>query len=74
MCRHDVMNIQHSVVNLHGIRCDSGPGSARVSISRKRAFRCGVYSQAKGCTSLGGDFEQQYGMCKYDVVHKTGST
>ena len=37
-----------------------------------------VYSQAQGCVwaapQLGGDVEQPWLVCRYDVIHKTGST
>ena len=43
----------------------------------QRVFLRAVYSQAQGCVwaapQLGGDVEQPWLVCRYDVIHKTGS-
>jgi len=44
----------------------------------QRVFLRAVYSQAQGCMwaapQLGGNVEQPWLMCKYDVIHNTEST
>jgi len=82
MCKHDVTNIQHIIVNMHDIRYDMDCSLVGLDcetcppITLKRVVLCTIYSQAKGCVCAGlqpGGKVAVYGICKYDVMHKAGN-
>ena len=81
MCKHDVMNIQHVHCGLVGPDC----GARKVGPISVSPLACHEYSYmpftAKSKAArwlcihqLGGHTELPRLMCKYDIIHKTGST